>query len=107
LYKRQESILVTKEIVISALKECYDPEIPINIVDLGLIYDIRIQEDNVEVDMTLTAPGCPMHVPISANAKERIESIDGVKRATINFVWEPRWTPERMSDEAKRVLGFL
>jgi FeS assembly SUF system protein len=107
LYKRQESILVTKEIVISALKECYDPEIPINIVDLGLIYDIRIQEDNVEVDMTLTTPGCPMHVPISANAKERIESIDGVKRATINIVWEPHWTPERMSDEAKRVLGFL
>ncbi|MEW6016263.1 MAG: metal-sulfur cluster assembly factor [Candidatus Zixiibacteriota bacterium] len=59
--------MLKKENILDALRECYDPEIPINVVDLGLIYDIRINGDRVEIDMTLTAPGCPMHVPISAD----------------------------------------
>jgi metal-sulfur cluster biosynthetic enzyme len=101
-----EDDLVTKEMVLAALKNCYDPEIPINIVDLGLIYDIRIDGGKVDVDMTLTAPGCPMHVPISADARSKIEAIDGVEQAIIHIVWEPRWTPERMSDEARKSMGF-
>lgn len=98
--------MITREIVLDALKECYDPEIPVNVVDLGLIYDVRINDDHVEVDMTLTAPGCPMHVPISEDVKGKVEAIAGVKDAQVNVVWEPPWTPERMSDIAKKSLGF-
>ena len=101
-----EDDLVTKEIVLAALKNCYDPEIPINIIDLGLVYDVRVDGGKVDVDMTLTAPGCPMHVPISTDARNKIEAIDGVEQATIHIVWEPRWTPERMSDEAKKSMRF-
>jgi metal-sulfur cluster biosynthetic enzyme len=99
-------IVITKEKIRDALKECFDPEIPINIVDLGLIYDIRVDGDNVEVDMTLTAQGCPMHVPMSEDARQKIESIEGVKSAKVNVVWEPPWSPERLSDDAKKALGF-
>lgn len=98
--------MLTRETVMTALKNCYDPEIPINIVDLGLIYDVRIDGGNVEVDMTLTAPGCPMHVPMSEDVKEKIEELDGVIRATVSVVWEPRWDPGRMSEEAKKMMGF-
>ena len=98
--------MITRDTVLDALKECYDPEIPINVVDLGLIYEVRIQGDQVEVDLTLTAQGCPMHAPISADVKEKVEAIDGVKDAKVNVVWDPPWTPARMSDVAKKSLGF-
>ncbi len=98
--------MLKKENILDALRECYDPEIPINVVDLGLIYDIRINGDRVEIDMTLTAPGCPMHVPISADVKEKVEAVEGVKDAQVYIVWEPAWTPARMSETAKKSLGF-
>ncbi len=99
--------MVTKEDVIEALKGCHDPEIPVSIVDLGLVYGIDISNGEVHVKMTLTAPGCPMHSEISEDARSRIEALEGVEKAEIEIVWEPLWTPERMSPEAKKKLGML
>ncbi len=105
------NVLLTQDEVMSALKQCYDPEIPVNIVDLGLIYGIRIEaapdsQQDVTVDMTLTAQGCPEHVNISAQVKSRVEQLPGVRNATVNVVWEPPWTPERLSADAKKQLGI-
>jgi metal-sulfur cluster biosynthetic enzyme len=103
--------VVTEPDVISALKQCYDPEIPVNIVDLGLIYGVTFQpapEDrqDVTVEMTLTAQGCPSHVQISEQVKARIEQMPGVRNAAVNVVWTPPWTPERLSEDAKKQLGI-
>ena len=99
--------MVKKEQVLDVLKEIFDPELPVNIVDLGLIYDIKISaKDVVTIDMTLTAVGCPMHVFISREIEEKVNSIPGVKGCTVNIVWEPPWTPERMSRKARLQLGF-
>ena len=97
--------------VLNALKQCYDPEIPVNIVDLGLIYDVRLEstsdnQQDVTVDMTLTAQGCPEHVNISAQVKSRVEQLPGVRNANVNVVWNPPWTPERLSPEARKQLGI-
>jgi metal-sulfur cluster biosynthetic enzyme len=106
---------VTEQDVLSALKSCYDPEIPVNIVDLGLIYKVNFvpaSEDNqndkqdVTVDMTLTAQGCPEHVNISAQVKSRLEQLPGVRNCTVNVVWTPAWTPERLSPDARKQLGI-
>jgi metal-sulfur cluster biosynthetic enzyme len=102
---------VTQEEVMSALKQVYDPEIPVNIVDLGLIYDVRFEsvpEDgqNVTVDMTLTAQGCPAHVEIGQQVKSRLESLPGIRNANVNVVWNPPWTPERLSADARKQLGI-
>ncbi|HZR57436.1 MAG TPA: metal-sulfur cluster assembly factor [Terriglobales bacterium] len=104
-------VAINEEEVLSALKQCYDPEIPVNIVDLGLIYGIRFEpigEDkhDVVVDMTLTAQGCPEHVNISQQVKARIEQLPGVASVTVNVIWEPAWTPERLSPEARQQLGI-
>ena len=98
--------MVSRDEVMSALRKCYDPEIPVNIVDLGLVYDVRITDSAVEIDMTLTAPGCPMSVMISEDVKSKLEEVEGVKSAVVKMVWDPPWTPERMSDDAKKSLGF-
>jgi len=100
----------------TALKDCYDPEIPVNIVDLGLIYGVTIRPDaaeaqpetrqDIEVEMTLTAPGCPAHTQISQQVKDRIEQLPGVNSATVNVVWTPAWTPERLSQAARQKLGI-
>ena len=102
---------VTEQEVMAALKQCYDPEIPVNIVDLGLIYGINLQpapddKQDVTVDMTLTARGCPMHVMISEQVKARLEQLSGVRNAKVNIVWDPPWTPERLSAEARKQLGI-
>lgn len=102
---------LTQEDVLSALKQCYDPEIPVNIVDLGLIYEVRFQstpgnQQDVTVDMTLTAQGCPAHVMISDQVKSRLEQLPGVRNATVNVVWSPPWTPERLSPNARKQLGI-
>ena len=107
---------VTEQDVLSALKSCYDPEIPVNIVDLGLIYKVNFEpapaedpeqtKQDVSVDMTLTSPGCPEHVNISAQVKSRVEQLPGVRNATVNVVWTPVWTPERLSPEARKQLGI-
>ena len=103
---------VTQEDVILALKECYDPEIPVNIVDLGLIYEVRVKPtevanlpgEDVEVEMTLTAPGCPSQGSISEQVKQRLLRIPGVSNATVSIVWYPQWTPERLSADARKQL---
>ena len=102
---------VTKQEIMSALKQCYDPEIPVNIVDLGLIYGLNLQpapdgKQDVTVEMTLTAQGCPMHAMISNQVKARLEQLPGVRNAKVNIVWSPPWTPERLSVEARKQLGI-
>lgn len=92
--------------VVEALKECYDPEIPVNLVDLGLIYDIKIIDDWVGVKMTLTSPGCGMSGMISQNVRNRVLKVPGVKDADVRIVWEPMWSPTRMSPEARKKLGM-
>jgi len=98
--------LVTMEDIMKALKECYDPEIPVNVWDLGLIYDVAVDDDKVHVKMTLTAPGCPMHSFISQEVKEKLQTVSGVKEATVEVVWDPPWSPDKMSPEAKAQLGM-
>ncbi len=106
---------ITEQDVLSALKSCYDPEIPVNIVDLGLIYKVdfpapvetaEAAKQDVNVEMTLTAQGCPEHVNISAQVKSRVEQLPGVGNCTVNVVWTPPWTPERLSPEARKQLGI-
>ena len=104
---------VTEQEVLSALKSCYDPEIPVNIVDLGLIYSVKFavapennDKQDVAVDLTLTSQGCPEHVNISAQVKSRLEQLPGIRNATVNVVWPPPWTPERLSPDAKKQLGI-
>lgn len=98
---------MTEEQVLEKLKECYDPEIPhVNIVDLGLIYGVRIAGDRVQIDMTLTARGCPMSQPMAENAKRKVEELEGVTEATVNIVWDPQWTPDRVTEDGKRALGW-
>ena len=102
---------VTETDVLSALKQVYDPEIPVNIVDLGLIYGMRFEpapedKQDVAVDMTLTAQGCPAHVTISEQVKARVEQLPGVRNASVNVVWSPPWTPERLSPDARKQLGI-
>ncbi|MBI2829879.1 MAG: DUF59 domain-containing protein [Chloroflexi bacterium] len=98
--------MVTEEKVMEALKECYDPEIPVNIVDLGLVYGVKIEDDKVQVTMTLTAPGCPLHSTIAGNVKSRLLQVEGVKDAEVEIVWQPRWSMDRISQEGKKVLNL-
>ncbi len=105
---------ITQEEVLTALKECYDPEIPVNIVDMGLIYEVRVKAseppyeegEDVEVEMTLTSPGCPSSGHISDQVKQRLLRMPGVKNASVEIVWYPQWTPERLSAEARKQLGI-
>ena len=99
--------MITNEQVLEALASVYDPEIPVNIVDLGLIYGIEVSpEDKVHIKMTLTAPGCPMHVMISQSAKDAVTEKTGAKEVEVEMVWEPRWTPDRISEDGKKKLNF-
>ncbi|WML45057.1 metal-sulfur cluster assembly factor [Neobacillus sp. PS3-40] len=88
------------------LKSVYDPELNINVVDLGLIYNIEVSEENdVTVTMTLTTPGCPLHDSISSGVQYCVEGIEETKNVFVNTVWEPAWSPEKMTEEGKRLLG--
>ena len=99
--------MVTKDEVVTVLKDCYDPEIPINIWDLGLVYDINIQEDGkVGIKMTLTAPGCMMGGMIADEVKAKLKALSGVKDAKVDLVFDPPWTPDKMSAEAKAQMGI-
>lgn len=97
---------ITKEDVTKVLSEVYDPEIPISIVDLGLIYKIEVdKENNVDIDMTMTVRGCPMHQVITQQAKQKVEEIPDVGDVTVNLVWDPPWTPDRISKEIREKMG--
>lgn len=98
--------MATKEEVYEVLQNCYDPEIPVNIVDLGLVYDVEVNDDKVAVKMTLTAPGCGMGTMIASDAQQKILGLPGVKEASVDLVWDPPWDPSMMSDEAKQRLGI-
>jgi FeS assembly SUF system protein len=97
-----------REELIEALKNVYDPEIPLNIYDLGLIYELLIDGDfNVHVKMTLTAPGCPVAGSLVEEVHRQIRSVAGVRHATTELVWEPAWTKDRLTEAAKLELGLL
>ena len=98
---------VTQEQVYEELRECYDPEIPVNIVDLGLIYDVAIQPARVDVKMTLTALGCPMAGEVMADVRDHLLELPGVEEAGVELVYEPPWSPDRMTEDARWELGMV
>ena len=95
-----------QELVIEALKDVYDPEIPVNIVDLGLVYTVEIADGDVHVEMTLTAPGCGMGDYIAQQAEWRIAEIDDVEDVQVDMVFDPPWTPDMITEDGKRLLGI-
>ena len=97
-----------EERIVEVLKTVFDPEIPVNIYDLGLIYKIDVDDEfNVSLDMTLTAPNCPAADFIMEDVRLKLENITGVKSASVNLVFEPEWDKDMMTDEAKVELGFM
>ncbi len=104
--EEEQKSTVTEEAVYGALKECYDPEIPVDIVSLGLVYGVTIVDDWVGVKMTLTSPGCPASNMISEEVKQRVRKIPGVGDADVRIVWQPEWKPAMMSEEARKKLGW-
>ena len=98
----------TEERIVEMLRTVYDPEIPVNVYDLGLIYSIDLNDDgHLDVDMTFTAPNCPIADFIITDVQTKLESVDGVESVKINIVFEPEWTPDLMTEEAKLELGML
>jgi metal-sulfur cluster biosynthetic enzyme len=108
---------LTEEDVLAALRDCYDPELPVNIVDLGLIYKVMVVPDpkskpafprqKVEIDITMTSQGCPSHATIMEQVRNRLAGIPEISQATVNLVWEPAWTPDRISQKAREQLGIV
>ena len=98
---------VTEDRVMEVLGDIYDPEIPIDIVNLGLVYGVRIEGSTVNVDMTMTSPGCPAATQIVAEAKYLLEEIEGVSEVNVEIVWDPPWDPGKMSEAAKESLGMF
>jgi len=97
---------LTREIVYDALQSVYDPEIPVSVVDLGLVYDVKIIDDWVGVKMTLTTPGCGMANQIANMVKQRVAEIPGVGESDVRIVWEPAWNPTMIRPEARKKLGW-
>jgi FeS assembly SUF system protein len=97
-----------KEAVITALKTVFDPEIPVNIYDLGLIYDVQVDKEHlVLIQMTLTSPGCPVAQTFPGTVEQAVNQVEGVKDCTVELVWEPPWTQDRMSEAARLELGMF
>ena len=107
---------LTEEDVRSALRDVYDPEIPVNIVDLGLVYRVTLSPDEnapglvprqrVDIDLTLTTPGCPAHTVITEQVQNRLAGLQEISESRVNLVWEPAWTPDRISPAAQKQLGI-
>jgi len=97
---------MTEQEIYEVLRECYDPEMPVNIVDLGLVYGVTIENSVVNVLMTLTAPGCHMGAMITQDITDKLLGIPGCEDAVVELVWDPPWTPHLMSDAAKKKLGI-
>jgi FeS assembly SUF system protein len=96
------------EAITAALKEIYDPEIPVNIYDLGLIYNIEINDNNhAVISMTLTTPNCPVAETMPGDVEQRVSIVPGISSAEVNLVWEPAWDPDKITDDAKLELGML
>ena len=98
--------VLTRDDVLAALKGVYDPEIPINVVDLGLVYDVQVNDGNVYVQMTLTFPGCGMGPQIAQQAEWAIQDLEGVEEVNIEMVFDPPWTPDLISPDARSQLGI-
>jgi FeS assembly SUF system protein len=102
--------VITKEQIIERMKKVYDPEIPINVVDLGLVYNIEIKENGIiDILMTLTAPGCPIYPYIAEQVRKEVSQIEGVKEVNVEFTFDPPWSPDKMTEEGKealRAMGF-
>ena len=98
--------MVTEEEVYEVLRECYDPEIPVNVVDLGLIYGVAISDAGVNIRMTLTAPACSMGPMIATEIEDKLLGIPDCPPPSVEFVWDPPWTPQRMSEAARKQLGL-
>jgi FeS assembly SUF system protein len=106
--KRQAEVDALGEKIIEALRTVYDPEIPVNIFELGLIYKIDVEDDNrVKLDMTLTSPHCPVAEILPEEVRQKVHAVDGVVDAEVEIVWEPPWNPSMMSEEAQLELGFM
>lgn len=104
----KEQVKALEDKIIAALKEIYDPEIPVDIFELGLIYEVKIKKDgNVEIDMTLTSPNCPVAETLPVEVKEKVEEVEEVVEAKVNIVFDPPWDKDMMSEEAQLELGFL
>ena len=113
--------VLTEADIRAALRDCYDPEVPCNIVDLGLIYSVGLEPDPdapgagipgvpprhcVSITLTLTSPGCPAHEQIAAQIQNRLAGIQGISKSSVQLVWEPKWSPERISEEGRAKLGI-
>lgn len=106
--KRQAEVDALGEQVIDALRTVYDPEIPVNIFELGLIYKVDIEDDNkVRIDMTLTSPHCPVAEILPEEVRQKVYAVDGVTDAEVDVVWEPPWHPGMMTEEAQLELGMI
>ena len=106
--KKKSNPDALKEAVIAGLKTVFDPEIPVNIYDLGLIYDVAINdEQHVHIQMTLTSPGCPVAQTFPGTVEQAVNQVEGVSDCTVELVWEPPWTQERMTEVARLELGIF
>lgn len=106
--KKKKGKKVLEEAVINGLKQVFDPEIPVNIYDLGLIYNIAINEENhVHIQMTLTSPGCPVAQTFPGTVEQAVNQVEGVSDCTVELVWDPPWSNDRMSEVARLELGIF
>ncbi len=98
---------VTSQQVLDSLKQCMDPEIPISVVDMGLIYGVNVNPDNkVDIKMTMTTRGCPLHETLVSDVKRYVTKVPGVTTVNVEIVWDPIWTPEKMSEEGKKMINY-
>lgn len=98
--------MIDEKQVWDVLKTVFDPEVPVNVVDLGLVYNVAVNEAAVHVDMTMTMRGCPMHTYMTNDATEKLLSIPGVKTADVKVVWDPPWNPTMMTEAGRKALGW-
>ncbi len=98
--------MVSEDDVMEKLGEIYDPETKIDIVNMGFIYDVEVEEKDVKVEMTLTSPGCPMHKVFVKKVEEGIGDLEGVERVEVDVVFDPPWSPDRLSEKARKELGM-
>ncbi|MFI5401765.1 MAG: metal-sulfur cluster assembly factor [Planctomycetota bacterium] len=96
----------TRDLVIEAIRGCFDPEIPVNIYDLGLVYEVKVEGTKAYVKMTLTSPACPVAGTLPIEVKNRVEMVEGIENAEIDLVWDPPWTPAKLSEAARLQLGM-
>ena len=101
-----ETATITRDDVVEALRDVYDPEIPVNIVDLGLVYDIKVEDGDIDIQMTLTFAGCGMGPYIAQQAEWRLAELDGAEDINVEMVYEPPWTPDMITEEGKKSLGM-